>query len=103
MKTQNTEWGFWGTMRDNYGVVNPDDTIKVWNAAVMEIKAITGESEEQVGAFLDSPMGRHFADTISFQLPPRKPTVKEMIKAIKLEAKSVRYKKLMDYVRQARR
>ena len=54
--TQNESWGFWGTMRGYASVA--------WPMAMTAIAEATGESLEDVRAFLDSKSGRHFADEV---------------------------------------
>ena len=55
--TENESWGFWGTMRGYASVA--------WPLAMTAIAEATGESLEDVRAFLDSKAGRHFADEVS--------------------------------------
>ena len=54
--TENTEWGFWGTLGEQAEVA--------WPLAMTAIAAATGEPLESVQAFLDSRHGRHFADDV---------------------------------------
>jgi hypothetical protein len=54
--TKNESWGFWGTMRGHASVA--------WPLAMTAIAEATGESLEDVRAFLDSKAGRHFADEV---------------------------------------
>ena len=54
--SENESWGFWGTM----GVY----ASLAWPLAITAIANATGESLENVRAFLDSKAGRHFADEV---------------------------------------
>jgi hypothetical protein len=59
LETQNTAWGFYGTMsRANA------DSAHAWELAFAGLAAATGATAEQVRAFLDSSHGRHFADDV---------------------------------------
>ena len=59
LETQNTAWGFFGTM----GRANAD-SVQAWALAFAGLTAATGATAEQVRAFLDSGHGRHFADDV---------------------------------------
>ena len=54
--TENESWGFWGP-RGGYASA-------AWPIAMTAIAEATGESLEDVRAFLDSKAGRHFADEV---------------------------------------
>ena len=54
--TENTEWGFWGTLGEQAEAA--------WPLAMTAIAEATGEPLESVQAFLDSRHGRHFADDV---------------------------------------
>ena len=54
--TENESWGFWGTMSGYASVA--------WPLAMIAIAEATGQSLEEVRAFLDSKAGRHFADEV---------------------------------------
>ena len=54
--TENTAWGFWGTLGEQAEAA--------WPLAMTAIAAATGEPLESVQAFLDSRHGRHFADDV---------------------------------------
>lgn len=54
--TQNTDWGFWGTM----GV----DAPAAWPIAFRAIRDATTADADATRAFLDSRHGRHFADEV---------------------------------------
>jgi hypothetical protein len=56
LPTENTGWGFWGTMGENAATA--------WPIAFAAIHAATGADPEAVRAFLDSSHGRHFADEV---------------------------------------
>ena len=57
--SQNTDWGFFGTIRHDA------DPEQAWNIALPRIAAATGCSETAVRDFLDSRSGRHFADEVA--------------------------------------
>ena len=63
--TQNTDWGFWGTI-DN-GKHNPQVE---WNKAFIFIKSLAAKvdgkavSDEEIRGFLDSKSGRHLANGV---------------------------------------
>ena len=54
--TQNEAWGFWGTMNEHATVA--------WPLAMNAVSDATGQSLESVRIFLDSRLGRHFADDV---------------------------------------
>lgn len=54
--TNNPGWGFYGTMGGH--------AEQAWPLAVEIITRTTGQPEEDVGTFLDSKYGRHFADEV---------------------------------------
>jgi hypothetical protein len=56
LPTENTDWGFWGTMGGS--------AAEAWPVAFAGIHAATGAAPEAVRAFLDSSHGRHFADEV---------------------------------------
>jgi len=56
LPTENTEWGFWGTMRES--------AVDAWPLAFKAIHDATAADSESVRAFLDSRHGRHFADEV---------------------------------------
>lgn len=56
--TQNTLWGFWGTLSERV------DPAPLWPIAMTAIAEATGEPLERVRIFLDHRWGRHFADTV---------------------------------------
>lgn len=67
LSSQNTEWGFWGTIRRHES--EPDaDVARAWELASRAIAAATGASPEGVRDFLDSRQGRHFADAVANRL-----------------------------------
>jgi len=55
--TENTVWGYWGSMQEHAAAG--------WPIAMQAIADATGEPLESVRAFLDSRHGRHFADEVS--------------------------------------
>ena len=54
--TQNTDWGFYGSMEDK--------AKQAWTLAMTSIAQATNTDLHQVQAFLDSRHGRHFADDV---------------------------------------
>ena len=54
--TQNTDWGFWGTMNEHAETA--------WPRAMTAISDATVQPLESVRIFLDSRHGRHFADDV---------------------------------------
>jgi hypothetical protein len=67
LPSQNTEWGFWGTL----GRIENDlaaDAAKAWESASRRIAEATSASSEGVRDFLDSSHGRHFADDVASEL-----------------------------------
>lgn len=66
LPTQNTEWGFWGSIeRLEHAAA---DIAEAWALASAAIAAKTGASPEGVRNFLDSRHGRHFADDVADSL-----------------------------------
>ena len=67
LETQNTEWGFWGTISriENHPAADP---AKAWDIASHRIAEVTTASPEGVRDFLDSRHGRHFADDVASEL-----------------------------------
>lgn len=65
LKSENTEWGFYGTIRGG----NRGDKDFEWERAFNYIKAETVDgiplSPEETRGFLDSKAGRHLADSIN--------------------------------------
>ncbi len=55
-ETQNTEWGFWGTLNEHAEAG--------WPIAMATISEATGCDFDVTRAFLDSRYGRHFADSV---------------------------------------
>lgn len=60
LPTQNTDWGFWGAMREH--------AADAWPMAFTAIHDATAADPESVRAFLDSRHGRHVADEIANHL-----------------------------------
>ena len=54
--TQNEAWGFWGTMSEQAS--------DAWPLAMLSISDATDMPLETVRIFLDSRLGRHFADDV---------------------------------------
>ena len=54
--TQNTDWGFWGTMNEHAAAA--------WPLAMTAISDATHQPLDSVRIFLDSRHGRHFADDV---------------------------------------
>lgn len=59
LATNNTAWGFFGTIRHDA------DPATAWPTAMEAIAAATGCPDEAVRDFLDSRHGRHFADDVA--------------------------------------
>ncbi len=62
LTTNNTAWGFWGT------IAHRTDPAAAWPMAMAAIAACTGLPETAVRDFLDSRHGRHFADEVANHL-----------------------------------
>jgi hypothetical protein len=63
LSTQNTDWGLWGTMsRSENGAADPAAAREI---ASRKITEATEEASEGVRDFLDSRLGRHFADKVA--------------------------------------
>jgi hypothetical protein len=60
LPTENTAWGFWGTMGEH--------AAEAWPLAFAAILDATGTDPDSVRAFLDSRYGRHFADEVTSHL-----------------------------------
>ena len=60
LPTENSAWGFWGTMGELAEAA--------WPMAFAAIQQATGADPEAVQAFLDGRYGRHFADEVSNHL-----------------------------------
>ena len=58
--TQNTEFGFYGTMDEHAEAA--------WGIAMKRIAKATGKDHEAIRVFLDSRHGRHFADDVQNNL-----------------------------------
>jgi hypothetical protein len=54
--TQNRAWGFYGTMSEHASAA--------WPLALSAVSTATGQSFESVRVFLDSRLGRHYADDV---------------------------------------
>ncbi len=61
-ETQNREWGFFGTISHHA------DPERAWDITLASIAGVTGCSPDATRAFLDSRLGRHFADEVSNHL-----------------------------------
>ena len=59
LPTNNTAWGFWGT------VGHHADPATAWPLAMQKITTATGCPETAVRDFLDSRHGRHLADDVA--------------------------------------
>ena len=60
--TSNEEWGYWGTICSS--PIGAENAPGAWDIAFTLIKRETGASHEAVRDFLDSKLGRHFADCV---------------------------------------
>lgn len=59
IKTNNTEYGFYGTTSINY---NEKETLQRWNEAVKTLIELSGKTKEEIRDFLDGRFGRYLAD-----------------------------------------
>lgn len=59
LKTENEQYGFWGTTLINY---KEKQTQKRWNDVFETLLELSGAKPEEVRELLDSRYGRHFAD-----------------------------------------
>lgn len=59
LKTQNKEYGFWGTTELHYSNKETQDR---WNDAFEILVQLSGKSPESIREYLDSRSGRHLAD-----------------------------------------
>ena len=58
LPTRNEAWGFFGTSH------NHADADQAWHLAFTAIAEVSGASPEGIRDFLDSRIGRHFADDV---------------------------------------
>ena len=65
IETNNTAWGFWGTISRD---AKADEA---WPLAVTAIARVTGCPDHAVRDFLDSRHGRHFGDDVVSGLAKR--------------------------------
>lgn len=65
LSTENECWGFWGTM--SFAIPH-NELPDTWAAAFQAIETATGFEGEPVQKFLDSVLGRHFADGVRDQI-----------------------------------
>jgi len=63
LKTENEDWGFWGTM-----CTAGYDSRIAWPIAFEQVMRATDGSPEAVRDWLDSSSGRHFADEVTNHL-----------------------------------
>lgn len=59
-KTTNEHYGFYGT----FSLYNNGTAATAWDSAVKKLEAATGHEQENIGAWLDTRTGRHFADQV---------------------------------------
>lgn len=63
LPTRNEAWGFWGTMgRSETAAADP---ARAWEIASRHVAEATEAAPEGVRDFLDSRLGRHFADEVA--------------------------------------
>lgn len=60
LKTQNKEWGFWGTGK--YYLQHKSDIKKLWDETAKLIQEHSGLTPEETQKLMDSRWGRHTAD-----------------------------------------
>lgn len=63
-KTNNQEWGFFGTCRSNTGC-SIEQAEDIWNDVGIDLIVNFGMTGEQARDFLDSKIGRHIADSMT--------------------------------------
>ena len=63
LPTRNRAWGFWGTMARSEN--SAADPAAAWETAFRSIAKATEATPEGVRDFLDSRLGRHFADDVA--------------------------------------
>lgn len=59
IQTRNPRYGFYGVMLEQ-----GENADEAWSAALLGITSLTNCDDESVRDFLDSRLGRHFADTV---------------------------------------
>ena len=59
LKTENEQWGFYGTLFNHY---DEHETQAKWNEAFKTLQEMSGKKAEEIREFLDSRDGRHLAD-----------------------------------------
>lgn len=64
VKTTNEHYGFYGTIN----LYNNTMAEAAWNTAISQLEAATGHYREDIGAWLDTRIGRHFADQVTSQI-----------------------------------
>lgn len=63
LKTTNPQWGFFGTIQKSINSIKR--TERIWDAAVKRLQELhPDKSGNEIVEFLDSRVGRHFADSI---------------------------------------
>jgi len=87
IKTTNIEWGFFGTSKRNYDLRN-SQTEELYNWTAKKLMKEIKVSEAVVVQFLDSKMGRHFSDALSFFVSAKELEICELTKAVELFLKS---------------
>jgi len=74
LKTNNPEWGFYGTIRTALRDDNAK-ALEIWNAMVRKIKELCPkESDDEIRGLLDSRIGRHLADEVGVNQGMRRPS-----------------------------
>jgi hypothetical protein len=63
LPTRNEDWGFWGTISRSEN--RAADPATAWEIASLRIAEATEAAPEGVRDFLDSRLGRHFADEVA--------------------------------------
>lgn len=77
LKTQNKEWGFWGTGK--YYLQHKSDIKKLWDETAKLIQEHSGLTPEETQKLMDSRWGRHIADRYMEEI---RTNVETFIKAI---------------------
>lgn len=85
--SKNTSWGFFGTLKDNYQLKD-SEAKKVFAHAEKTLGKVKGTEGGMATDFLDSKLGRHLADDLSFHAKlGGEPTADDIIKAFEIALK----------------
>jgi hypothetical protein len=81
VKTTNTQWGFFGTLKSNYGL-SVKTTEELFDLAARKIAASASVTHDMAREFLDATYGRHMADEMSFHGAKNKASKSVLTKAL---------------------